>query len=324
MLSVVIPSRDPRFLQKTVDDLLAKAQGEVEVIVVLDGYWPNPMLKDDPRVIVVHHGTEAENKGMREGINAGMRLAKGEYVMKCDEHTMWDEGYDVKLIADCEDDWVVVPRRYRLDPEKWENVEDGRPPIDYMYIEYPYLKPLDVTQGLHGNEWRQKHYDRLDVLVDDLVTFQGSAYFMSKKHWERVIEKLDSEIYGTFTHESQEISNKTWLSGGRVVVNKKTWYSHLHKGKKYGTGYQYTTAQWKAHKESMERGRLTCISYWLYDNWDSPLRKYDWNWLVTEKFPDMPGWSKDWKERVIEDRKKDYSTLNYENDEWLKGLRKEK
>lgn len=37
MLSVVIPSRSDQWLQKTVDDLFSKAEGEVEVIVVYDG-----------------------------------------------------------------------------------------------------------------------------------------------------------------------------------------------------------------------------------------------------------------------------------------------
>jgi glycosyltransferase involved in cell wall biosynthesis len=316
MLSIIIPSRDARFLQKTIDDLIAKAEGEIEIIVVLDGYWPNPIIKDSPKVIVAHQGTVHNHKGMRDGINAGVRLARGEYIMKIDEHCMLDQGYDLKLIADCEDNWVVIPRRYRLDPEKWEIIHDGRPPIDYMYIEYPYLKPLDITQGLHGNEWRQRYYDRKDIMIDDTPSTQGSCYFMKKSWWDKMGE-MESENYGTFTHEAQEITIKTWLMGGRVVVNKKTWYAHLHKGRKYGTGYGFSTDQWKRHSESMEKGRLYCINYWLY----TTDYQYDWDWFVN-KFPDMPGWTPDWKERCEKDRVNDYSTLNYKDSEWLEGLRK--
>lgn len=301
MLSIVIPSRDPRFLQQTIDDLLKNARGEVEVIVILDGYWPDPLLKADKRVKVIHHGTLQNNKGMRYGINAGVAVAEGEHILKADEHTMWAPGYDLALIADCQDDWVVVPRRFRLDPEKWELVEDGRPPIDYMYIEYPFLKPFDITQGMHGAEWRQMHHDRKDVLIDDLMTFQGSAYFMSKKHWDKTIGFLDTDKYGPFTHESQEISNKTWLSGGRVVVNKKTWYAHLHKGKKYGTGYQFSNAQWDEFKKNMEKGRQYCIDYWL----TTQDYAHDFEWLV-EKFMPMPHWPTDWRTKIHEDKSKDY------------------
>lgn len=313
MLSVIIPSRQPEFLQKTIDDLLTKAAGEIEIIVCCDGVWPSPMLKNDERVVIFHHGEVHNNIGMRGSINAGMGLARGEYVMKTDEHTMVDQGYDQKLIADCEDNWVVIPRRKRLDPEKWELIEDGRLPVDYMYVEYPYLKPFDKTQGLHGAEWKRK--DRKAIMIDDTPTMQGSCYFMKKSYWDELFPNgLDDENYGTFTQEAQEISNKAWLSGGRVVVNKNTWYAHYHKGRK-GKGYGFSREQYKKHLLGTEKGRVYSINYWL----NTKDYKYDWDWFVTEKFPDMPGWSKDWRERVRTDKEQDFSkTYEQEgyNPEW--------
>lgn len=321
-LSVIIPSRSDQWLQKTVDDLFAKAEGDVEVIVVYDGRWADPILKDHPKLVQIHHGIISDNLGMRESINAGVAVSRGEYIMKLDEQCGVDQGYDVKLAADCEDNWVVIPRRERLEPESWRLTRDAegdkRPPIDYMAVEYPYNRPFDKTQGLHGAEWKRP--ERADILIDDTPTMQGSCYFMTRKHWDKVIGELDSRYYGTFTSEAQEISLKTWLSGGRVVVNKKTWYSHWHKGRK-GKSYAFTTSQYRKHAEGMERGRLFTIEYWCYDKWDSPLRIHDWNWFVTEKFPDMPGWSKNWKERIERDKLNDYSTLKYKDDEWLKNLR---
>lgn len=321
MLSVVIPSRSAQWLAKTVADLLNKAEGEVEVVVVYDGRWPEPseMPADDPRLIQIHHGEIFNNLGMRPSINAGVAVSKGEYLMVIDEQCGVDQGYDLKLIADCEDDWVVIPRRWRLEPETWTLTKDSegdkRPPVDYMYTEYPYAKPFDKTQGLHGAEWRQRYFDRLDVLIDDTPTMQGSCYFTTRKHWDKVIGELDSTYYGPFTMEAQEVGLKTWLSGGRVVVNKKTWYSHWHKGKK-GKGYGFSTEQYRRHQEGMEKGRLYAIEYWL----NTKDFKYDWDWFVTEKFPDMPGWTTDWKKRVEVDKLKDYSTLKYRGDKWLSAL----
>ena len=319
MVSVIIPSRSAQYLKQTVNDLLTKAEGEVEVIVVYDGRWPEPeeMPPDDPRLIQIHHGEIHNNLGMRESINAGVAVSSGEYLMVIDEQCMVDQGYDKKLAADCEDDWVVIPRRKRLDADNWVLVKDGRPDIDYMYIEYPYMKPLDKTQGLHGAEWKRP--DRKDILIDDTPTMQGSCYFLTRKWWDKVIGELDSTNYGTFTMEAQEVSLKTWLSGGRVVVNKKTWYAHLHKGRK-GKGYGFSTEQYKRHSEGMEKGRLYAVEYWL----NTKDFKHDWNWFVTEKFPDMPNWSKDWKERIKVDKLKDYSTLKYKDDYWLSGLRDDK
>ena len=64
------------------------------------------------------------------------------------------------------------------------------------------------------------------------MSWQGSCYFTTKRYWDSLLAPLDTEHYGTFTQEAQEIGNKVWLSGGRLVVNKKTWYAHYHKGKR--------------------------------------------------------------------------------------------
>lgn len=313
-LSVIIPSRSPQYLNQTINDLLTKAEGDVEIIVVLDGIWNE--IVEDKRVTYIHHGTIHNNLGMREGINRGVSISKGKWIMKCDEHTLWGQGYDKILEKDCDEQTVVIPRRKRLDADKWEILVDGRADIDYMYVEYPYAKPFDKTQGLHGAEWRQRFYDKKDEMISDTPTMQGSAYFMQRKHWDTTIKELSTEKYGPFTQEAQEISMATWLSGGRVIVNKNTFYAHMHKGRS-GKGYNFSTEQYKQHAEWNEKGRLYCINYWL----NTKDYKYDFDWLVN-KFPDMPGWSKDWKERVEKDKLKDYSTLRYKDDFWLSGLRK--
>lgn len=315
-LSIIIPSRNDKYLSKTIEDLLTKAKTNIEIIVVLDGYWTESYVGSS-KVLYVHHGTIHDHKGMRESINAGVRLSKGNYLLKIDEHCMVDEGYDLKLIQDYTEGQIVIPRRYRLDPDNWKIIEDGRPPIDYMHIDYPYQRPQDKTCGLHGAEWRDRGRARKDILIDDTPSMQGSAYFMSRNHWDSVIKELDSKNYGTFTQEAQELGMKTWLSGGSVVVNKKTWYAHYHKGKR-GKGYGFSIEQYKRHTADMEKGRIYCINYWLYTK-DYPRT---WEWFINEKFPDMPGWGTDWKERIMKDRDKDYSTTGYVNDYWLSNLRK--
>ena len=108
-VSVLIPARNEIFLQKTIQDILAKAKGDIEVVVVLDGYWPTetkrehwstPPIIDDKRVKYVHRGTP---RGMRDGINSAASLSTGEYLLKSDAHCMFDEGFDEKLKADIED-----------------------------------------------------------------------------------------------------------------------------------------------------------------------------------------------------------------------------
>lgn len=314
-VSIIIPSRNGQpYTQKTVDDLLAKAEGDIEIIVVLDGIWAVPPLKNHPKVRIIHQGTIHDNPGMREAINKGVAISKGEYIMKIDEHCMVDQGFDRKLKADCADNWVVIPRRYRLDAENWVLEEDGRPPIDYMYLAYPYERPFDKTCGLHGAEDRDRQRVRANILIDDTMSWQGSCYFMTRKHWDTVIKDLDTENYGQFTQEAQEIGNKTWLSGGRLVVNKKTWYAHMHKGKR-GKGYGFSNEQYKMHMEGTERGRLYCIDYWINDRWPEQVR--DFKWLM-EKFWPVPGWPENWEQQIKIDQAKDYSN-NPDKKDWYQN-----
>lgn len=302
--SVIIPSRSEEFLQKTVDDLISKATGEIEVIVVLDGYWTT--LKDDKRVKIIHHGLKHDSYGMRASINLGMLVASGEYVMKCDEHTMWDEGWDEKLKADCQPMDVVVPRRYRLDPDNWVNIEDGRIPIDYMYLTNPFMRPGDKTNGLRGSEWKEREIENKDILYDESMSTQGSAYFMHKKHWDDVIVRLEDDFYGPFTSEAQEVGLKTQLSGGRLMTNKKTWYSHWWKGKR-GKNYGFTGEQYRKHQELTEKGRVATVKYWLTTQ-DYPYTFKD----LMHKFWPVPTWPEDWEKMLDETFINEYYKIDEE------------
>jgi len=113
MLSVIIPSFKDPLLFKTIESLLENAEGEIEIIAVLDGYWPDAAMINDERVKYLHIG---KNRGMREAINAGVAISRGEYIMRTDEHCVFGKGYDVILTNSLESNWIVTPRRYFLDP----------------------------------------------------------------------------------------------------------------------------------------------------------------------------------------------------------------
>jgi glycosyltransferase involved in cell wall biosynthesis len=278
MLSVVIPARNEQFLQKTIDNLLEHAEGEIEVIAVLDGYWPDPALRDDPRLKIIHRGV---SHGMRQAINAGVALAKGEYILKIDAHCMVGQGFDKILIADCQDNWVMVPRRKRLDAENWCVQDCGKPDVDYMFLSAP-TDPNDFGgAGLHGKIWDEKNKDPelKKVEIDDLMSFQGSAWFMKKSYFYE-LELMDEETYGGFAQEAPEIGLKCWLSGGRVVVTKRTWYAHLHKGKKYGRGYRLSN-------DALIHGNKGTNRFITGKAWHKQI--HDLKWLV-DKFSPCPTW----------------------------------
>ena len=284
MVSVIIPAKNEVFLQQTIDDLLAKARGDIEVIAVLDGYWPTPQLRDDDRLVILHRG---KSQGMRAGINSAAAVARGEYLMKCDAHCMFDEGFDIKLVKDYQEGWIVIPRRYRLDAENWciEESSKHKPPIDYEYLGSPGFF------GAKGNKWDQRTVERMNdpkYEIDENLSFQGSCWFMSKNHFDNFLHGMSEEGYGSFVREAQEIGLKTWLGGGKVMTNKSTWYAHLHKGKKHGRMYFID-------KRQMDRGNIYCDDFWFNNRWTEA--KHDMAWLI-ERFWPVPSWTPELVDKV--------------------------
>ena len=287
-LSVIIPARNEIYLQKTIDGLLAAAAGEVEVIVILDGYWPIEGLKADPRLVVIHR----EKQGMRASINAGVDIARGKYLMKIDAHCILAPGYDLALQADFEEDWLVVPRRYSLEMDTWD-IRYHRPLVDYEYLGFPYHERLihKSKTGIHAWVWDQRIEERADQLIDENMTFQGSCWFVSKAEYIKRIGQLDEEGYGTFIGEAQEIGLKYWLGGGKCMVNKKTWYSHLWKGTPYREIYKtmFGVPYTRMSFSELKAGNKFSVDYWMNDRWEG--RKHDLMWLI-DRFAPVPSWEK--------------------------------
>lgn len=296
MVSVLIPARNELFLQKTTLDLLNKARGPIEIIIVLDGYWPAPEeIVQDKRVTYLHYGAP---QGMRNAINKAAQIAHGQYLLKSDAHCMYDEGFDEKLKADVPeyelrlepnqgDNWIVIPRRLRLDAENWciEESSKHKPPVDYEFISSP------SDAGVKGNKWDERTVARLNdprYEIDETMSFQGSCWFMTRNHYLNRLGGMSEVGYGNFVREAQEIGLKTWLSGGKVFVNKRTWYAHLHKGPRYGRMYYID-------KFKMIAGNSYCDDYWFNNRWEQA--KYDMAWFI-ERFAPVPTWTPELIEKV--------------------------
>jgi glycosyltransferase involved in cell wall biosynthesis len=237
------------------------------------------MLAERPGLVIIHN---SQAQGMRAAINAAAAIASGEYLMKTDAHCLFAEGYDQTLQADCDADWLVIPRRVSLDAENWQVADTRKSPVDYEYLSCPNSPGND--SGIHGKVWRERARERLDILIDDNMSFQGSCWFMTKAYYKR-LGGLNEEGYGTFIQEPQELGLKVWLGGGRQVTNKKTYYAHLHKGKRYGRGYFLS-------KRECHAGTLYAADYWLNNRWQE--RVHDLVWLVDRFWP-VPSWPEDYQ-----------------------------
>lgn len=256
-LSVVIPSYKDPYSMKTIADLLAKSElgDKLEIIDVLDGYWPSFELIQDPRVRYVHLG---KNRGMRGAINAGVQVSRGEFLMRVDEHQMFGQGYDRKLTRDCKPNWIITARRYFLDPINWKVMEEHGY-VDYMKLKISGGKFTGVSRP--GND---------DEKIQESQAMQGSMWVMPRKWWDDVIGELQTEGYGPLIQDSHEMVFKTWKAGGKLMVNKNTWHAHKHRSfsrtHNNGTkenpancdaGYEYAIKVWgDYYNELVKEGKL--------------------------------------------------------------------
>lgn len=291
-VTVIIPARNEPYLSKTVDDLFEKATSAIEVITILDGYWPVPQLPKHNNLIQLHFG---KSKGMRDGINAAVEIASGKYLLKIDAHCMVGEGFDEALKSHCDSNWLTVPTRYTLDAENWKRLD--KPAIEYLYLTFPFIKHDKFGFGMHGAKWAasmkkedfwKMENDRKDVKIDDIMAFQGSCWFMHKQHFFN-IGKLDSKLFYNIYQESQELCMKTWLSGGAVKRNKHTWYAHLHKTREHGQAQKYNMS-----KRLKIKSEEVSVDYWMNDRWPKATRKIKW---FVEHFWPIPGWPEDWENK---------------------------
>jgi glycosyltransferase involved in cell wall biosynthesis len=268
--SILIPARNEKYLEQTIRNVLENAEGDIEVLVMLDGYLPDPQIvTNDERVIFYHHG---EAKGQRQSVNELARNAKGEYLMKLDAHCAVDKGFDVKLIADYVEGEVHLPRMYNLDVKTW--LPKLRKKTDYMYIGFNDKGQLrSLYYG--GEQWKELH--KRKELIDETMGMMGPCRFMSAKtYWD--LGGCD-EGHGSWGSEGIEWCMKGWLSGGRVMVNKKTWFAHWFRSSDGGFPYPIKQSE-------IDQARMYAENLWLQDKW--PKQKRSFRWLI-EKF-NPPGW----------------------------------
>jgi glycosyltransferase involved in cell wall biosynthesis len=233
------------FLARTIQDILEHTGEESEVIAVLDGYLPNPQIViNDDRVIFIHN---KESIGQRQAINQAARIAKGKYIMKLDAHCILDEGFDVKLMNDMQPDWTVVPRMYNAHIFDWKCIKCGK--RTYMGPVPTSCSDCDNTtnfkkrlvwqprwnrrsdfmrfdDSLHFQYW--KDYEKRPEAqgdVTDLMSCLGACWMFDRERYFE-LGGLD-EKHGSWGQMGTEISCMNWLSGGKLCVSKKTWFSHF-------------------------------------------------------------------------------------------------
>jgi len=292
VLSVLIPSRNEMFLGETIKNILKNIEGDTEIIAVLDGYTePIPDIPKDDRVRILKY---KESIGQRAATNEACKLSKAKYVMKTDAHCSFDKGFDVKMINEMHDDWTMIPIMYNLHAFDWvcknghrryqgpsgkceECGEETKKDILWKEKRNPESTAYRFDNTLHFQYWRDYKKKQKGDLVETM-SIQGSCFMLTReKYWEL---NICDEKHGSWGQQGVEVACKTWLSGGRVIVNKKTWYAHMFRTQGGDFGFPYPNP-------GVKKAREYSRDLWINNKWDKAIRPFSW---LIEKF-NPPDWS---------------------------------
>lgn len=282
-ITVIIPARNERFLQQTVDDVFAKAATNIEVIVVLDG--GDDDVKPRPGLEIISHNRP---RGTRASLNEAVVSARADCVFKLDAHCRVSEDFDRLLVDNHREDWVVTLPRYGLDPDKWEIY--NKYPICYERIDWP-MNNLPKIGGLTPKKWigpggfYWMEHARKDITIDDICCCNAACWFITRKKYMQM-DGLDTRLW-SFHIDGVEIGMKAWMSGGALKVNKDCWHAHYFKRGKKRT----VRLNWEAMRNTQHYSTW----YWVNDRWPKAKIKFV---DFIEKFWPMPGWPDDWQAQL--------------------------
>ena len=308
-LSILIPARTEMFLARTIQDILENIEADTEVIAVLDGEWANPPIADNPRVNLIYVPVAI---GQRAATNLACRLAKGKYVMKVDAHCSFDKGFDKKMLEAFKiagDNATIVPVMCNLHVFDWKCYRCG-------WTEYqgpvPEKCPTcgDRTKVRHKMIWQPRRHihsssysfdavphfqyfedykhrpeyvkDKAETGLTETMSLQGSCFMMTKeKYWEL---NICDEALGNWGNQGIEVAVKTWLSGGRVLVNHKTWYAHMFRTR---DGFSFP---WGNSGRETQQTKENVRSLFWENKWLKAIHPISW---LVEKFMPVPGWTEE-------------------------------
>lgn len=300
-LSVLIPARNEQFLARTVEDLLSNIRGDTEIIVALDGAWAEPSLPQDERLTVIY---VPEPIGQRAAGNLCARLASKKYVMKVDAHCSFDKGFDIKMLKAFEEvgeNVTMVPTMYNLHVYDWVCPNGHRQYQDKGNICLECAKECSMEML-----WRRRlsrkstsycfdaepHFQYFGEFskrpegkgeITESMSLQGSCFCMTREKWFEL--DVCDESLGSWGSQGIEVACKTWLSGGRVLVNQRTWYAHLFRTKSKVFGFPY-----KQSERQIQSAKKKVREMFYNNQWPKQTMKLH---ELIEKFWPVPGWNEE-------------------------------
>lgn len=303
-LSIIIPSRNEQFLARTIEDILDKMRGDTEIIAGLDGQWADPSIIDHPKVHIIYH---SESIGQRAISNEMAKFSNAKYIMKVDAHCAFAEGFDVQLMADMQDNWTMVPIMRNLHAFDWkcrkcgdtryqgptptscpkcDNTTDFEKDMKWIGKTNPQSTSYCFDSEPHFQyfqPYKERPEYKNSLPLTETMSLQGSCFMLTRDKYFEL--NICDESFGSWGSQGIEVAVKTWLSGGRVVVNHNTWYAHMFRtqGGDFGFPYQISGNQ-------VQRAKKLARDVFFNNKWPQQIHPLSW---LLERFWPVPGWTDD-------------------------------
>jgi hypothetical protein len=253
-------------------------------------------------VTVVHH---TESIGQRAATNEGARISRAKYVAKLDAHCAVDEGFDVKMMEDCQPDWTMIPSMYALHAFDWQckgcgnRTYQGYKPAECGKCKGTEFEMVIVWQRRENRltvSWRfdntmrfkywKEHAKRLEARgqLIETMTCIGCCFFMERERFWN-LGGMD-EQHGSWGQFGSELACKAWLSGGRMITTKKTWMAHMFRSGNFRDNGQ-SSFPYNISGADQERAREYSRDLWLTNSWPLATRKLEW---LIDHFKPVPSW----------------------------------
>lgn len=298
-LSVLIPARKEEWLARTVADVLAHAELDTEVIAVIDGEGAGEKPAPHARLQLVEL---RESVGQRAGTNLAAEMSRAKYVMKLDAHCALDQGFDRKIVEALagHPDYTLIPAQRNLHVFDWRCLNCGE--RTYMgpslakcakcgHTQHERVMVWEPRNGTRTDFWRFDHELHFQYRGDwhgrrvedgdlaDTMSMIGACWVMERDRYFH-LGGLDNG-HGSWGQMGTEIACKTWLSGGRMVTHRGTWFAHM-----FRTRADFSFP-YPMQASMQDRAREYSRKLWLNDAWPGQVLPLAW---LVNKFKPLPGW----------------------------------
>lgn len=204
MISVIVPVYNVKsYLKKCIESILNQTYSNLEIILVDDGSTDgsNEVCKYFERLDSRIRLIEKENGGLSSARNAGLEVAKGDYISFIDSDDWIEKDFIENLL--------FLLEKYNADISQCSFVRDNGTRAPKIYKD-------TTSKVISGKEALKNLYNRR--------TYLNTVVMWNKLYKKKIFEKMRFEE--GIINEDEAIIHEILYSLNRVVINSSTLYHY--------------------------------------------------------------------------------------------------